>query len=222
MGAHVRWVIGVVFVSSLLPRPAAAQPAQPTSGPMTVERLHSGFMVAPDFKATIFDKKVSPLAGGYAGWVTDDTIFIGGAGYWLTNGSRDRRLAYGGLMVQWLTKTEGPVGFSLKGLIGGGQSTLTTSVTEIAYPLNGPPFGDYYPDPRAPMPLPVPSQITTNVRFSQDFFVAEPEADVLFHLGRGVRLTAGVGYRAVSVDHGGDGSRIRGATGSIALQIGGR
>src|SRR5215471_8438646 len=133
MRAHILILTGVVFATSFVARQAAAQSvaqiagevaesgtlaesAQPTSGPMTVERLHSGFMVAPDFKATLFDKKVSPLAGGYAGWVTDDTIFIGGAGYWLANGSRDRRLAYGGLMVQWLTNTEGSVGFSLKGL----------------------------------------------------------------------------------------------------------
>ena len=48
----------------------------------------------------------------------------------------------------------------------------------------------------------------------------EPEADVLIRLTRGMRITAGAGYRFTFADYGGD-SRLRGAVGTVGLQIGG-
>src|ERR1043166_9045012 len=121
-----------------VPLTAAAQPeslpAEPQSdvaeqrratpvmqGPMTIEAIHSGFLAAPDVKVTDFDHKTSPLVGGYAGWVTDDTFFIGGGGYWLADSHRsDREMAYGGLVLQWLARKDSRIGFGAKGLIGGG------------------------------------------------------------------------------------------------------
>ena len=50
---------------------------------MIVERVKSAFLVAPDFKVTEVDHKTSELAGAYAGWLTDNTLLIGGGGYWL-------------------------------------------------------------------------------------------------------------------------------------------
>ena len=66
---------------------------------MTVERIHNGFLAAPDFKFTEFDHKTSGLVGGYAGVVFADAFFIGGGGYGLvtdTNGriAGVRRLAH--------------------------------------------------------------------------------------------------------------------------------
>jgi hypothetical protein len=66
---------------------------------MVVERIKTGFLAVPDFKVTEFDRTTSELAGAYAGWLTDQRFLIGGGGYWLTSGSRDRELAYGGLVV---------------------------------------------------------------------------------------------------------------------------
>src|SRR5437016_11139883 len=63
---------------------SAGQPP-PTQGPMTVERVHNGFAVAPDFKVTRIDGSTGRLAGGYAGWIFDDALMVGGGGYWLTN-----------------------------------------------------------------------------------------------------------------------------------------
>src|SRR5712691_8783426 len=133
----IRARITTSLMLCFLPIAAAAQTtpggaAAPASqGPMIVERVHSGFLVAPDFKITEVDKKTSELAGGYAGWVTDDKIFIGGGGYWLANQSRDREMAYGGLMVQWLARTNERFGLSAKGLVGGGRATLSSSVSDI-------------------------------------------------------------------------------------------
>jgi hypothetical protein len=52
--------------------------------------------------------------------------------------------------------------------------------------------------------------------------IAEPEALVSIKLPMRMRLAAGVGYRFTGNDHRGIGSdRLNGATGSLALQIGG-
>jgi hypothetical protein len=98
---------------------------------MIVERIHSGFLAAPDFKVTEVDKETSGLVGGYAGWVSDETIFVGGGGYWMVNDSHDREMGYGGLIVQWLMHTDHRVGLSAKGLIGGGWATLTSSASDL-------------------------------------------------------------------------------------------
>ena len=52
-------------IASTAPDLATAE--QMTQGPMKVERIHNGFLAAPDFKFTDFDHKTSGLMGGYAG-----------------------------------------------------------------------------------------------------------------------------------------------------------
>jgi hypothetical protein len=204
---------------SLVPIAASAQTSldgatpQPSQGPMIVERIHSGFLAAPDVRVTEVDKKTSELVGGYAGWVTDDTFFIGGGGYWLANQSREREMAYGGLVVQWLAHASSRVGFSAKGLVGGGRATLASPVSDLI--ARGDPRGRIEPvDPRRTV------LTNTIVRFREDFFVAEPEVDVLVRLARHLRLTAGAGYRFTAGERGDD-NRLRGAVGSVGLQIGG-
>jgi hypothetical protein len=200
--------------------PAAAAGQQPlTQGPMVIERLHSGFVVAPDFKVTEVDRTTSALAGGSAGWLTDKTFFIGGGGYWLANQASDRKMAYGGLVLQLLARTDRRVGFGVKGLIGGGRATLGTTVTQI------PGFRDLpsLPDLRRfgiDLDRSLRAPTSSRVRFSQGFFVAEPQVDVMVGLTRQVRLTGGAGYRLVGAE-GRDDRRLRGATGSLGLQIGG-
>ena len=87
----MRRAILVSVIGWLVPLSAAAQPgsvATPrTQGPMIVEPIHSGFLAAPDVKVTEVDRRTSELVGGYAGWVTDDTFFVGGGGYWLAIGT---------------------------------------------------------------------------------------------------------------------------------------
>ena len=209
------------IVACLLPLAASAQPGggpgTPASqGPMIVERVHSGLLVAPDFKITDFDKRASELAGGYAGWLTDETFFIGGGGYWLANQARDRKMAYGGLVVQWLTRGNRRTAFAAKGLIGGGRATLGTTGSQ-AFDLRdvrGLQFDQRDLDRFAR------GLGNSRVRFREDFFVAEPEVDVAIRLTRRLRLAAGAGYR-FTVTEGRDDRRFSGATGSLALQIDG-
>lgn len=215
----MRRAILVSVMACFVPLSAAAQSgavAPRTQGPMTVEPIHSGFLVAPDFKITEVDRKTSGLVGGYAGWVTDDTFFVGLGGYWLANTNRnDPEMAYGGLVVQWLALKSGRVGVGVKGLVGGGEATVSDNITIT---------------PRVPefrtvngrvVPTPAPA-LVQSVRLREGFVMAEPEALLSVRLSKQVRLAAGAGYRFTGTDRrsiGGD--RLDGATGSLTLQIGG-
>jgi hypothetical protein len=214
----MRRAILVSVMACFVPLSAAAQSravAPRTQGPMTVEPIHSGFLVAPDFKITEVDRKTSGLVGGYAGWATDDTFFVGAGGYWLANTNRnDPEMAYGGLVVQWLALKSGRVGVGVKGLFGGGEATVSDNITITP---RVPEFRGENGRVVAPAPA-----LVQRVRFREGFVIAEPEALLSVRLSKQVRLTAGAGYRFTGTDRrsiGGD--RLDGATGSLALQIGG-
>lgn len=188
---------------------------------MTVERMHNGFYAAGDVKITDVDKHTSELVGGQAGWVFDDALFVGGGGYWLANGSRDREMAYGGLVVQWQARPKERVGYGVKGLIGGGEATLAQTITFPNIFVDTREFGF---DPRR-MQTPMNDVIRnaallipTKLRFRENFFVAEPEATVSVKLLEHLKLTGGVGYRFVATGDRVD-NRLRGATGSVGFQI---
>jgi len=229
-----RAAVAGVFVIALLPVGAAAQPAldatasstdaaQPptTQGPMIVERVHSGFLIAPEVKATEFDKRAKPLVGGTAGWVAAETFFIGGGGYWLPEkGHSDRELAYGGVVLQWFVLNGDRFGLSARGLLGGGSATLPETVTQIVAPT---PVGR-----GAPPTTLQPRTVTTTVRVRDDFVVAEPEVNARLAFSKNLRLALGAGYRFAGADwrrfrgfDRGRSDRLSGATASIGLQIGG-
>jgi len=196
---------------------AYAQSAVPAQGPMTIERVHSGFVVAPDVKMTEVDDTTSALVGAYAGWLTDDTFFVGGGGYWLANQDRDRKVAYGGLVLQWLTHTDSRIGFGAKALIGGGQATLGTTLSQnfrLPDLPNAPAVSQVFRDLDRLFHPPT----TIRVRHDEGFFIAEPQVDLVVRLARQLRLNAGVGYRLIGAE-GRDERRLRGASGSIALEI---
>jgi len=204
------------LVVCLLPIAATAQ-TTPSQGPMIVERVHSGFLVAPDFKITEVDGKTSELAGGYAGVLTGDKIFIGGGGYWLANQSSDREMAYGGLIVQWLARTDERFGFSARGLVGGGRATLSSSLSDVLKMSDGDrrSLGRINQDDLNRSRL-----VDSRIRFREDFFVAEPEVGLLMRLTKHMRLTGGAGYR-FAAGEGRNDNRLHGAVGSVGLQIGG-
>ena len=194
--------LGSTIALCLLPLAASAQTTQ---GPMIVEQVHNGFLVAPDFKFTEVDRKSSGLAGGYAGMVFDKQFFIGGGAYVLATNRHGRDMAYGGLVLQWLGGGNDTFGFSAKTLLGGGraESSGTVQVLDRGRLISQP------------------------FRTQQRFFVAEPELDALVRITGHLRLAVGAGYRFTgSARHGRDGFdtgtiRPNGASGSIGLQIGG-
>ena len=186
-----------------------------TQGPMTLERVHSGWAITPDYRITDFDHTTSQLLGAYGGWVYDSTILIGAGGYWTTNAPNNRDLQYGGAVVEWLNGADRAFGFSIRGLVGWGTSRLPGTVSRIVEPA--PRFdrnGRRLPSVTPPTTTIVP------VVFHDDFFVFEPQASALIRVTRLMRINAGVGYRLTDGAHGLD-DRIHGVSGSIALQIGG-
>jgi hypothetical protein len=210
----------LVFALALLAAPLAASAQPSSSGPMTIEQLHSGFLGAPDVKVTRVDGHTSELVGGYAGWVVDDTIFFGAGGYWLANGSRDREMGYGGFVVQWLGHSSGRVGYGAKALLGGGQATLAATLTSFTLPRTADvDLRNLLPTGRVVLDqLKNPTIRFTNILVREGFFVAEPEANVSLRLTDHFRLVGGAGYRFIGSDRA-DNRRLRGATGTLSLQI---
>jgi hypothetical protein len=196
-----RWIALCLCLVGL-PHAAAAQQAS-----MTIEPVDNGFVVAPDFKYTKIDGSSASLAGVYGGWVYDHTLVFGAAGYWQTNGDRNRaQVSYGGALVKWLVQDTEPVGFSLSALIGGGDARLPTNVTFTSF------------DSRNTVP---PHLVTTQgqVLLRDQFFVFEPGADVNVRLAPHARLAVGVGYRVIGRAFNDAESRLRGASGTVSVQF---
>jgi hypothetical protein len=193
---------------------------QGSQGPMIIEPVHNGFAAAPDFKISRFDRSDARLAGGYAGWVLDDTLLLGGGGYWLTNNSRAHKMAYGGAVIGWLAQGDSPISFGLRGLFGGGQATLAATVTGLPTPIpvsfNGRRDGHDFPGINFTRR---PTVGDRQVIFDQEFLIFEPQADLLVRITRSIRLDAGVGYRVIGGAERVE-NRLRGVTGSIGLQFG--
>jgi hypothetical protein len=229
----IRAMLASAVLMAALPLTAAAQSADettqqppPSQGPMVIERVHSGFMFAPEVKITDFDDKASGLIGGSVGWVADEVFFFGGGGYWMPDQSNNRELGYGGFVMQWFVTNSDRFGLSGKMLFGGGHAEVPVLVTQVVG----------LPSPRDLDRL-TPAQrddvirthtVTTTVGSHQDFLVFEPEVNARFGIAKHVRLSLGAGYRFTGNDwyHGyyyynGHNGRISGAVGTFAVQIGG-
>src|SRR6185503_9159766 len=155
----------ILMMSLLVPTFAAAQERTPPATPaLVLERVHNDFVVAPDFKITDVDGRTGNLAGASAGWLQEDALFIGGAGYWLANRSDDFEMMYGGLVLGWNARPDRRVQFGARGLVGVGRATLGTDLTVLAR------------DGRGRLETRVGStQRTTRVGLREDFLVAEPQ-----------------------------------------------
>jgi hypothetical protein len=86
-------------------------------------------------RITQVDDRAATLAGGYAGWVTDAAFLLGAGGYGLANGSDDREMAYGGLVLEWLARTDSRIGFGARTLLGGGTATIGFSYADLLGPM---------------------------------------------------------------------------------------
>jgi hypothetical protein len=199
---------------------APAAPSRPTDqgqGPLVLEPVHTPFVAAPEYKVTQIDGDTRQLVGAHAGWLLDDRLLVGGAGYWLADGSHDVKLAYGGLLVGWTMAPEHRVRFGGRGLVGGGTATLAS---DVAVFTRG---GDGRIDPRVvrfgggPQMAPVPT--TIRVRGRDEFFVLEPQANATTRITDHIGVDLSVGYRWTAfADFLRD--RVDGVTGSLALQFG--
>jgi hypothetical protein len=193
-----------------------------------LERVHDGLIVAPEYKITELDGDTGQLAGGRAGRLVDGVLFIGGAAYWLANDSRDFKLAYGGVLIGWSTPADRRVSFGGRALLGGGSATLGTTLPDAvalrfrdgrAGTLARFGGGSRGPtDLRQPQPgVPPPGTIRPIAR--DQFFVAEPQAELVTRLTGHTSLALSAGYRWTAMNEV-LGDRVDGVTCSLGLQLG--
>jgi hypothetical protein len=198
-------VLALTCTSAAFAQDAPAAATSP--GPLVIERIHDGIVVAPDYKVTELDGDVAQLAGAYVGRVIDDTLLIGGAGYWLADGARGSDLKYGGVMIGWTT-APGRIRFGARGLVGGGSGTLPVTLgSRIAARFGG----------RTPPLVSIASVPAFRVR--EEFFVFEPQASAVAKVASHIAVDVAAGYRLVGMADG-FGHRLDGVTGSLGLQFG--
>lgn len=201
----------------------------PANGPLVLERVHDGWVLAPDYKVTAIDDRTGELAGVYGGRLIDNTLLIGGAGYWLTNGARDFGMSYGGVIVGWQSREFGRIRFGGRGLAGGGVATLGFDINgqrnvQVNVGGRGGDIRFGVVDPRAPLatraPGSIPSQpIRGRVVAHEDFLVVEPQANISARITKAIGVSCGVGYRETAyADVLRD--RLNGPTANLAIQFG--
>jgi len=204
---------------ALFPALASAQQPAPASasGPLRVETIDSGFVVAPEARFGEINGELATLAGAYGGWVTDHKLLIGGAGYWLANRDDDFKMQYFGGLARWTLGGERRIGVSFGALAGFGDATLARSYGDLLGERNVAPGRDGHSVMRGRSGSAITS--ATPIRVKDTFFIAEPQVNAAWRLTRWMRLDAGVGYRAI----GGAEllqDQLRGVSGSIGLRFG--
>jgi hypothetical protein len=217
-----------VAMTLIVSATAAAQ--QPASGATqnppaegTIGRIESGPLIAPDAKFTQVNDRSATLLGAYGGWMTEHTILIGAGGYWLANDARDFELAYGGGVVEWLVHGERSIAFGVRGLVGGGSSTLSGTagdLFDVTTVQSAPQFSRGGRHGRPHVPNNQPISPSTLVVAHDDFFIAEPQGIVSMRATRWLHVDAGVGYRLIA----GAGDRndhLRGLSGTLSIKFGG-
>lgn len=197
--------------------PAAARAQQPAAAApdLQIRQIQSGPVAAPEVRFGRVNDRDATFVGGYAGWLTDQKLFIGGAGYWLANRDDDFKMQYGGILVSWTVYGDRAVGLSTGVLLGLGGATMAR------------PYGELLPAPAILAPAGVRDDLRRRfdddalVPVHDDFVLAEPHVNALVKLTPWLRLDAGVGYRFIGASEVLD-RHLRGASGSIALRFGGR
>ncbi len=117
-------LLGAALLSICVSANALAQTSDPLASPgqtasiappgqLTIERVEQGFVFAPDARVTEVNGETATLAGGYVGWMTDRTWLVGAGGYWLANQDDDLKMTYGGMVVEYLARSQQRIGFGV-------------------------------------------------------------------------------------------------------------
>jgi hypothetical protein len=199
--------------------------AAPGKGGVVVEQVENGPVFGAEFKYARVNHEDEFLLGGYAGVVFDNTLLIGGAGYWQVDsghyGYDDYYYGYddyydyhgvngyGGLLLEWYALRTSGVALSARGLIGGGVATVGWPVYADVHEPAGrhgsayPPAGGYYA-----------------YGYDQGYFIFEPQLNLTVRIAPGVAMVGGVGYRVIGAANGFE-DQIQGLTGTFAIRFGG-
>ena len=199
----------------LMPLAASAQTVAPATSGLEIAEMKSGFIAAPEVRFTTINDRSTTLAGGYAGWHSDGALFIGGAGYFNTNRSRNFEFQTGGALVGYTLFRHSALALTPSLYAGLGSAQLTR------------PYGEIFDTSRPGMmaangrPSTVANTIplSTPVRIRDSFFVAEPRVNGVIGIRPWMRLTVGAGYRFIGDSRWLD-NQLKGASGSVGLQFG--
>ncbi len=101
---------------------------QAQGGPLLMQPVSSGAVFTPEVKFTTVNHAYGTLVGGYGGWLYDDSLLVGGAAYWLTNGENGTDMWYGGMLVGWTVPLGSVVRVGGRGLVGFGYAELPYQV----------------------------------------------------------------------------------------------
>jgi hypothetical protein len=117
-------VAGALWVTSLSAAVRAQTPdgAKDESKPeVLVDGVDSGALIALDSKFSEIGGRFENFLGFYGGWLVNKRFLVGGGIYGKTTGAN---LGYGGLVVEYFINPNRLVNVSVKGLVGGGGTTV--------------------------------------------------------------------------------------------------
>ena len=209
--------------------PQGAGQPPPGKGAVVVEQVENGPAFGVELKYAEINRQDAFLLGGYAGAIFDNTLLIGGAGYWQVdsyynnygdNYYRDDYYGYddyhgyhgangyGGLVLEWYALRTPAIALSARGLIGGGVTTVGWN-DDVYIQEPTPHHGSVYPPPGG-----------YYYAYDQGYFIFEPQANVTVRIARGLAIVGGVGYRVIGWANGWE-DQIGGLTGTFAIRFGG-
>jgi hypothetical protein len=198
--------------------PDQKPPAQTQQGPLVLERINDGWVVAPDVKVTRIDGANRTLVGAYGGWLMDGTLLLGAGGYWeADNGSRHEGMGYGGFVVGWTAPAGRAVRVGGRALVGVGDARLPTTITVTVPQYQNPPVPGMGHD----RVVVGSTSLVEQVGIHRSFFIFEPQGTVAIRLLNWMWLDVGGGYRVIG-DARGYEDRLRGAVGSVGVRFGPR
>lgn len=214
-GVFTRLLTVAALLGAAFPVSAAAAEDPPAvqstveQGQVIIRQVHNDLVAGPEVRFGRVGNRDATLVGGSLGVLVDRTLLVGGAGYWLANGSRGFALTYGGLVVEWYVLSDRPVTVSVRGLVGGGEGRVTENTALpadrcVVYGSRGVP--------------PVCGGAVSRIDETA-FFVAEPQVGVVWQIADRVAVSAGVGYRLIGAASGFE-DRFRGIYGTAGITFG--
>ncbi len=198
---------------------AKPQPQQVAPNPIVVERITDQFFVAPEYKLTDMSGHTGQLVGATGGMLMQETFLLGGSVYHLVQGPSGWELTYGGFVFGAQMPPEKKIRFGARSLIGFGTASNLSTVTYPGYQNFPMPYGGmndrHYPGYGYPPGYPT----SARVHYEENFFVFEPQGDLLFAITNKIRFGVSAGYRWTdSSDY--FQHAINGVTGTFMVQVG--
>jgi hypothetical protein len=185
--------------------PVSQSPSGSSSGIVQSSAAESGFVIAPDYRITQINHNTAQMVGAYGGYVMARQLMVGAGAYWQADSTDGARMFYTGPVVAWRMFPDRTVGLNFHGLVGAGWQYFDNR-DFYYWQIRGDHNDRFLPPPGI---HPVPRG-----GYDDAFFVAEPEAQVVWRLGSWARVQGGIGYRATSANG------LSGASGSFSVQFG--